>query len=218
MKQKEIRKQLNNAREEIFKENEGFHDAIVAKYVTKESKTKSRIKPFHYVAIALTIVIIAVSLVFFLPQNDAPHYLSENEEGRKISLMEANEKLEHIFVEINAEEYASEIYEYYDKLSEDTLYFNLIISNDYEIATMYIYTNEYYTSREEAPHDYTEYKLDSCNVKLYEEVTGDNNFKIYSDIAQIEFSDIEMYITYQEMSISEDSSFFKFFEKTIKTK
>jgi hypothetical protein len=218
MKQKEIRKQLNSAREEIFKENEDFHDAIIAEYVTKEDKAKRKIKPFYFVAFALAIVIVAVSLVFFLPQNDAPRYLSENEEVRPISLSEINSKLERIIVEMNVDEYGIEVFEYYDKLSEDELYYYLIISNDYETAIIYIYVNKDYTSRKEVSDNYKVYENEMYTMRLSETVKDENIFKIYSDTAQVDIADMQIYLTYQEMSISEESSFFKFFEKTIKTK
>jgi hypothetical protein len=228
-----IQQQANEARQEIIKSDERFYRELMNEhfpnYLEKKETgkvEKSRcIKPLwvSLSSIGTVVTVFLFSMIFWLPyllsddSGSRKNYLAENEELVDSALNELNADLNGILVTFT-DGYEIDIFKRkYDSVSNDTLLYFIVVSNEntFETLAIYFYTNPDYKLKEKL-NEVESIFIDEFKVDYNKDVEKIEDFGIFvlNYRAVFEYNKTIFYIEYEQVSLDETGNLFAFIEQT----
>lgn len=222
---KTLRQQAKDVNIKILENNEDFYNEIVNQYFPeKEPKPKRKlVLKLSSIASACLLFIAGINILLYCFLNvDNVEYLMENEVVEDSNIVELQNLAPWFSI---SQEYTYQVTQTYDSISEDILYFEIIISgnNFVEKASIYLYINPNYKTRKQLIKEEVKelYEIKDMNINgtevHYIEKVSQNSYGLYifSYKAQYEQGKNEIYIEYEQTWIDENTHFFAFLEEMI---
>lgn len=215
--------------EEILRRNEPFRQKALAQIrKQKAEKERRRRKIIVRLSSACAAVVVVFCCVFFplycqrQEQPKIPVYFNDNIKSKEISWNQwGNESVEFIFT-LN-ENYLKESLEMnYDSLSNDTLFYCLNCSFNYNdnfgSMWMWLYTNPYYRDETHELLSGTTFNFSSFSLVYNETQEVQEGIYSYNTVGKIEQGNELIYISYTETSLEAQSNFTQFVSELVRKK
>ena len=217
---KQLRKQVEESERKIIENDKEFFEEFSAKYCdepkNKKNNNNKKKKGFIISLSALSACIVfAVLLILFLPnvgvfgKKPIKNYQEENKVIIESNVEEINSNQNQIkFNSVSAYKYTIE--RIYDAKYNETLFFNIEISDVLSQINIELYVNKNYPDIKKIESQITE-KVNGIEYIIQKDETPNN----YIYQAQFTYNGISAYIEYNGLKgISGDNEFISFLERT----
>ncbi len=210
--------------QQILQDNQSFYDDLTQKqYPTKKRPLG---KVLWLCGMATVAVVCLVFFIVFLPtlgsQEQPKLYLAENEIMDSSTISQLNEFLTVKNITIDENLYQVFVSRCYDKISEDTLYFQLRINSldGLETIKIYVYPNKDYTSKKQLNYENAKETTINGLIWNYAEERSLYAEGIYQHTVSSEYSGdaLSIYVDYSQISLSDQSSFVTFIQNLLQPK
>ena len=209
-----FKKEREHLEEKLYTEGDELYFNI------SQTKTKRRVKSCAWFSSLATILIAtAVSVPIIILSLSPKLYQEENICNTVSSIEQLHRNVKYLTVESNLDSEVNVVY-FFDKLSNDSLYYNIKIKNKFQGSDIYLVVNSNYSFNFKIKGETVSKQLNNYSIEYFMEERESqlSNAPMYKYSGWIKVETEIAYFTYEEQMPMDENYFFEDIQNIIRLK